>query len=204
MVQNMATIYSCPFLHPYQAAILNGIYKLYKDYFLHLNKCHPKVLHDSSGNTIFELVTIEEAFGDFRGQIAEKSYMFRLIEYTWGLDDNYTSNGKQTKQGGFIIAKYHSDRAQGSEEYAEAIADTEEIALDFAEKMCADSKESHPLFYYSIDTLKHMNWNAQVVRHIGDGTYSGWLCTFQFDSWFRNCIGEHTDTKWKKPSPHTY
>lgn len=182
---------------------MRGYYQLYKNYFKHFSECHPKLLEEEC-KVIFEMKNFEKAYGDFRSQVYEKTFVVRLLEYTWGLSDNYTDNALQNMQGGFLILGYHSAREQGDEEYCNVMACTEGIALDFAEKMMDDSKENHPLWKTSICTASHLNWQAVPVSCLGDGTYSGWLITFQWKSELHNCLQDHYDEKWKTPSPHTY
>jgi hypothetical protein len=180
------------------------MYKLYRQYFEHLCTIHPDLLHKpASDEYVFEILSIEQAFGDYRTAIKEKGFMFRLIEYTFQLDDQ-SEDARQLKQGGFIIAKYSSSREEGTPSYINAIEESEKIALEFAEKMIDDSRNRHPIFYSSINNLRELKWNAQIIQSTGDGNYHGWLCTFAFNSSIRNCLSQHPDANWKIPSPHNF
>lgn len=181
---------------------MRGYYQLYKNYFEFLTTCHPELLHlRELCKVVFEIKPIEKAFGSFRSTAAEKHYLFRLIEYTYSLADAGDENSLQDIQGGFIVAKYHSNREEGSQAYCQAVTDSEIVALDFAEKMMADSKNGHPLFYHSANNATNLSWTAQVVRCVGDATYSGWLITFRFKAEMHNCIEDHPNEKWRQPTP---
>ena len=175
----------------------------YVKYFKYQCEIHPKILHkDDVGDRCFAVIDIEEALGEFRTASKEKGVMFRAIIPFWNLPDEYSGNSRVAVQGGFIVAKYHSSRETDSVEFIRAMDESKEIALDFAEKMVADSQNGHPLFHYSINSIQHLNWNAQPRTNIGDGSYSGYLCTFTFQTHFRNCLAMHDDENWKQPTPH--
>jgi hypothetical protein len=160
----------------------------YVEYFRHQAANHPDLLHTpDAGDKVFEVIPIEDAFGDLRGAQSEKSYLMRLILPTYELGDNYTANGLKRANGAFIIAKYHSSRTQDNAHYIAAAADAERVGFDIIEKMVKDSIAGHPLFYYSINTLNDLNLEVQPKNNEGDTGYVGWIFMFQFKNFFRNC-----------------
>ena len=145
--------------------------------------------------------SFEEAYGQLRDGIVPQGYLFRLIDYTYGLGGPQAGDDRQMKQGGFIIAKHASLREDGKPAIAGAIEDCEKIANQIAVKMIADSQNTHPLFSHSINTLQGMGWNAQVVRDVGDGSYYGWLCVFDFSNYIDSCLDNEADETWKELTP---
>jgi len=176
--------------------------ELYRKYFEHQCKQHPLLLHDpDNGVQVFRMVSIEEAFGDFKTQVKEKALFFRLIEPTWTLA-NQASNARQVVQGGFVIGQYMNTTFDGPSAKDAAADATERVALDMATKMVADSADGHPLFYYSIDDMDSLRWTAQRIETTGDGSYTGWVCMFGFQTHYASCLDSHTDDNWKTLTPH--
>ena len=174
----------------------------YIKYFKHQAEQHPELLHsDVSGSRVFQVIDVEEAFGDFRTAVKEKDFIMRLLWPFWTLTDNY-SDSRVSIQGGVLIAKYHGNRKEGSPEFISAMSESAIICHDIAEKMVADSQNNYPLFYESIRSVQHLNWNAQPAPFVGDTNYSGYICTFSFDNHMRNCLEEHEDDTWKTLTPH--
>ena len=179
------------------------MYELYQAYFKHQCEIHPELLHkDELGARVFEMSSLEEAWGNARTQNLEKGIIFLLIDYSYGLGGPQAGDDRQLKQGGFLIAKHADNRENGSPATLAAIATCEKIANQIAVKMIADSQNEHPLFNYSINTLQDMGWNAQVVREVGDGSYYGWLCVFDFSNYIDTCLGNEEDENWKQLTPH--
>lgn len=162
---------------------------LYRDYLLHQAVNHPDLQHQPEKDKVFEMMSIEEAVGDFRTTIKEKGFIMRGIHYTYSISDKNADAMKQLTCG-FVIAKYHSSRTGGKEAFQQVLVDTEKVVDEIVEKMIADSKNGHPLFYYSLNTAQ----NVSVIPKVSAGEvgYSGWLCTFRIANHWRNCI-KHTD-----------
>ena len=167
----------------------------YINYFKHQAENHPLLAHsDSLGSRVFATITTEEALGDFRSGARSKGYIMRLLEYSYQVTDAGNHEVTKRHEGGFIIAHYHSSRDGGDTQYLEAVAKAERVVDDMIEKMIADSKAGHPLFYYSLDSRQ--DFIVTPARFIGDASYSGYLCLFSFNSFFRNCITAEDAPAW--------
>ena len=143
---------------------------------------------------MLQLITVDEAVGDFRSGVKEKGYIMRLLEYSYQVSDSGQHEVLKMHQGGFLIAHSYSERAGGAAAYMAAKGLAEKVMDEMIEKMIADSKNGHPLFYYSLDSRQ--DFNVTPVKHVGDASYTGYLCLFTFRSWFRNCITDPTAPAW--------
>lgn len=167
---------------------------LYIAYFKHQAVNHPDLLHDDAvGSRVFEVITVEEALGDFRTAVAEKNYIMRLMHYTYNVGDRGLNEVRKYIQGGFIIAHYHSDKA-GTVTQLEAMALAEKVVDEIIEKMIADSKAGHPLLYHSLDSKQDIT--VSPVMYVGDNSYSGWMCLFNIYNWWRDCITHEDAPAW--------
>lgn len=164
----------------------------YRSYFKHQCEAHPDIAETADGK-VFETISVEEALGDFRSMVQEKGFIFRLIDYTYQVQDNNTSDPRKIINGGFIIAHHFSTRVDGKESFYAAKDKSEKVMDDIIEKMISDSRNGHPLFYYSMNTAE--NIYCQPIDQTGDNGYAGWICTFYFANHFTICP-EHSDTAW--------
>ncbi len=159
---------------------------LYVDYFKHQVMSHPEMDYQVGVNEVFRVVNVEESIGDLRSGGSTDGYLFRLIMYTYRVSrSSKQADAKKYLTGGWIIAKGHSPRTDGTNGFLQAMADAEKINDEIIEKMIADSENGHPLFYHSFNTDQQINSQPKV--HATGAGYSGWLTTFQFSNWFRNC-----------------
>lgn len=163
----------------------------YRKYFKHQAVHHPDLQHDdASGQRVFEVIDVEEALADFRSISTPKGYLMRLINYTYQIGMNDGADAQKYINGGFIIAKYHSHRRDGEDGFNTAMLQSEKIVDEIIEKMVADSRNGHPLFNRSLDTVNSINVQPKI--YTGDSGYSGWICTFNISNYWRNCI-THAD-----------
>lgn len=163
-----------------------SFFNQYIDYFKYQCENHALLLHDDAvGDRVFEVISVEEALGDFRTAGKEKGYAFRLLEPIYFIGDNGNAPIRKTAQCGFIIAKYHGVRTGSADAYMTAMDDAESVSNDFVSKMIADSQNGHPLFFYSLDSRQNINVTPTTRR--ADGTYSGWIITFQISINFDDC-----------------
>lgn len=182
-----------------------NVLKYYIDYFKYIATTHPELQHDdASGDRVFEVMDVEEAFGDFRSAAKEKGVMMRLLLPFGSLTDEQSGNSRIIMQGGFLLAAYHSSRDQGTPEFLNAMSKSYRIAHEIAEKMVDDAQQGHPLFNFSIRSVQHLNWSVQSRVMTADGNYSGYFCLFNFEAPFRNCLAEHENEAWKNPTPHNF
>lgn len=165
----------------------------YRKYLEHQAKSHPSLLFEE-GKKVFEMIGVEEAVGDFRSQVVNKGFIMRGIWYTYQISDNYAADAMKICTGGFIVAKYHSARAQGTDAFNAAMKESEQIVDEIVEKMIADSNDGHPLFYYSLNTAQQFNISPKPA--MADGNYSGYLCTFRFNNHWRNCVTADAAPAW--------
>jgi hypothetical protein len=170
----------------------------YEAYFKNLCINHPDLQHaDVNGSKVFRMIHIEEALSDFRSGTVEKGLIFRLINYTFDIKDNYTADQTRWKQGAFIVASSHGKGK--SDEQMAAMAKAERILMDFVERMIHDSQEGNPLFYYTLNTAKGIS--AQPIIFTGDLTYSGWMAIFDFGDFVPNCITREGGPLWLDLNP---
>lgn len=163
---------------------------LYKAYLEHQAANHPDLGHDPDNNVhVFQMIDIEEAFGDFRNKAKSKSYIMRGINYTYEVGQRQHEHNKYI-QGGFLVAKFVSPRGDSSENYYTAMRDAERVTDEIIEKIIADSQNGHPLFEHSLDS--NQDFSVAPMRYYGDGSYAGWRCIFSFHNFFRSCI-DHAD-----------
>lgn len=189
--------------HSFLCTYICNMYKQYRKYFQHQCTVHPQLLHeDVLGKQVFEMVTVEEAYGDFRLALPEKGFAFRLLEMSFAGGDTKTGDLAKFCEGGFIICRHWSEKMHGKTERFAAQEECEVIVDEFLEKMIADSKTGHPLFPWSVAAGSQFNLNAQELVRTGDGSYAGWLVTFRWMNKMRNCLGKHPDATWKTLTPH--
>lgn len=163
------------------------VFDLYRAYFIHQCENHPSLVHeDVIGSRVFEMVSVEEALGDFRTAGKEKGFVFRLIEYTYQVGDNDAHQIRKQIQGGFIVAKYHGVRSEGKAAYFLAMEDSEKVVDEIIAKMITDSQDGHPLFFHSLDSRQEISVSPTLRRP--DGSYSGWICLFSFSPHFPECV----------------
>lgn len=169
-------------------------YELYRKYFLHQCEHHPDLNHsEENGNRVFEVIDIEDALGDFRTGAKEKSYIFRLINYTYSVGDDAEHEVKKTFTGGFLIAKYFDIKNTGKAALYSAMNDSEKVMDEFIEKMISDSQNGHPLFNYSFDSRQQIN--IQPALQVNP-SYAGWLITFSWSDHFRICLTDPSAPIW--------
>lgn len=152
---------------------------------------------------MFEVVSVEEAVGDFRGQVSSTGFFFRLIDYTWGVGE-VGAYQFQRKQGGFIVGKKLNLRNDGAAVRIICRNQVETIAADFITHMLGDSSNGHPLFGNMADTMESLNINAQSMINTGDGSYDGILVTFEFQPAKEFRLSCHPVTPWQQLSPFQY
>lgn len=175
------------------------MFELYRFYFQTLCELHPDLLH-SEANSIFRVIHIEEAFGDFRRECEANGTIVRLIYPTYSLTDQ-GSDARRPAQCGILIAKNYDRRFEGGVGNFAALEFCRKIADDFFEKIITDSRNGYPLFHYSANKPSQLNWTAQVLTTTGDATYAGLLCTFEISEYKAICIDNHPDATWRQPTP---
>lgn len=175
------------------------MFELYRFYFKTLCELHPD-LHHLDTDRVFEVIHIEEAFGDFRKLVQEKGFIFRLIYPTYSFS-NQGSDGHRQMQCAFLLAKSYSNRKEGKAGFFTALEACRKVADDFVVKILEDSRQGYPLFAYSANKPGELNWNAQVHNPTGDATYTGLLCTFQLSEPFPVCLSDHANDTWREPTP---
>lgn len=170
--------------------MING--QAYREYFEKQAQMHPELLH-SEGNKVFALVSVEEAIGDLRSpNVSASGYLMRCMEpvYRIGPGDQYP---RQTFDGGFMIARQHDVRNEGTSGYLAAIDGSEAVGCDIIEKMYVDSENGHPLFEHAAHGT--LTITARIRPVVGDGGYGGWLFLWSIET--RYCYNSPaTRTEW--------
>ena len=164
----------------------------YRDYFKYLCAQHPE-LTQQDADQVFGGIDIEDSFGDFRLRVEEKSYIFRLINYTYGVGLAQHENHKHLS-GGWVVAHYFGNRQATQEEYYAALAKAEKVNDEFIERIISDSEQGHPLWYHSYP--KQMNFNVQPIRFTGDASYCGYRTIISWSNYFRVCIDDPAAPAW--------
>lgn len=159
---------------------------LYVAYFEHQAKYHPQLAHDiANSDMVFEVMEVEESFGEFRTGVKKKDYIFRLFSYSYRMGKDNSGQYMKLLEGGFMIAKHISRRVSSSSEVIAARAAAEQVMDDILSNMFADSSAGHILFPYILDEANGINVTPTGL--VGDGTYIGWRCIFSFQNFFTNC-----------------
>lgn len=165
------------------------IFKDYVNYFKNLTETHPLTLHkDVVGSKIFRLISAEEAVGDFRSGIKEKSYLVRLLMPSLASKgvDNF---GRFEWLCGFLVAKYTPMRQTDADDsMIDALDETQAVASDFLAQIIEDSINGHHLFAYSANSPEAIHATMQPRIFQGDTQYSGWLVTFRLSIPFTRCV----------------
>lgn len=150
------------------------------DYFQNLCVQHPDLLHaETSGQRVFEVVAYEEALSDFRTAGQEKAYFVRFIVPTMRWQGS-GSNARKMYQAGLMVGKYYSTREDVKAEKVDAWSAAERVADDFIARMVADSRNGHPLFFNSIDSVDNLNLSGDFWDAQGDGSFAAVLYMFDF------------------------
>lgn len=178
------------------------MFQLYHDYFFWLCHLHPAFAH-SNAQRVFELVSVDEAFGDYRGHASKSGFIFRLIDYTWGIDEIGDFHF-QRKRGGFIVAKNMKTRDALPAVRITARNQCETIINDFITHMLADSNNGHPMFSGNQDEPGKLRVNVTPALNIGDGTYDGAMCTYDFCPEHNYALDCHPVDEWQELSPFDY
>lgn len=178
------------------------MYQLYHDYFKWLCQLHPSLAHTDTAKS-FEVISVDEAFGDLRTGAGTNPFMFRLIDYTWGLvaDGDYQ---QQRKEGGFIVAKKVDKRNGVAAGRITVRNQCETIINDFVSHMVADSINGHPLFGRSIDSIELLKLNVQPLLNTADGSYDGLIATFTWQFPNDYTLACHPVPDWQELSPLEY
>ena len=164
----------------------------YQDYFKYLTEQHPDLLHIDSAE-VFGMMDIEDSFGDLRVKAKEKSFIFRLINYTYNVGLVGAENIKHCT-GGWVMLHYFGNRQATEDQYYEALNKAEKANDDFIERIINDSQLGHPLWYNSYS--KDMNINVQPIRFSGDGSYCGYRTIISWNNYFRVCLNDPEAPAW--------
>lgn len=164
----------------------------YQDYFKYLTEQHPDLLH-TSDREVFGMIDIEDSFGDMRISVKEKSFIFRLINYTYNVGLTNHENLKHCT-GGWFIGHYYGNRQATEEQYYEALNKAEKANDEFIERIINDSQLGHPLWYNSYP--KAMDINVQPIQFVGDASYCGYRTIISWNNYFRVCLTDPQAPEW--------
>lgn len=151
----------------------------YRDYFHAVASGSAVLRHeDRDGERAFDFVGLEESFGVLRDGVRPQSFIMRLVRPRRSFDRE-ESGTFASLQGGFLVARFGDSRMEGGG----AIIDAQDASLQLSDaiaaRMVADSRAGHPLFVYCADRADMLDWNAEPVEGVGDGTYHGYFITFR-------------------------
>lgn len=167
---------------------------IYRKYFEHQYNSHPDMggaAADVRGG--FQVVSLEEALGEFRSDLARDQIIMRISNYSYTVNDNTADDAQKMCQAAILILQGHSSRSEDPADYYRAMERTEKVTDELIEKMIADSRNGHPLFNYSINTVANVNVSPR--ENYGDGK-CGWLLVFRFNNHFRNCVQSEDAPAW--------
>lgn len=148
-------------------------------------------------------MSVEDALGAFRGKASSSGFFFHLMDYNWSVDETGAYQF-QRKMGGFVIGKRIDIRKNPASARIVCRNQCETIANDFITHMVADSRAGHPLFGNSSDTLQSLKLNVQPAYVVGDGSYDGIVCTFEFSPPRDYELECHPVPAWQQLSPTEY
>jgi hypothetical protein len=147
------------------------------NYFQYQCEEHPLLLHaDVSGQRVFEVRPLEEAFADFRTGATEKGYFVRLVVPTFGMNGSVSKAVKQY-QIGLLVGKWYSRREDEGRAAIVAASSSEEVFDQIISKIISDSQNGHPLWEGYADSLNDLNIQGDYYFHGGDGSYAGVFAT---------------------------
>lgn len=152
--------------------------KDFKDYFKYLCEQHPLLLHsDNSGQQVFEVKGVEEAFGAFRTGASEKAYFVRMVLPTMDFK-NAGTTPRKGYQFGLVFGKFYSRREDSIDEIITALSLAEKLGDQFVARMISDSRNDHPLFQNCCDQPDGLNLTGDCFLYEGDGSYAAVMYMF--------------------------
>lgn len=161
-------------------------------YYSDLATNHPDLLHDEvAGNRVFEPVSYEEAFSDYKTAAQEKSFFLRFIMPTMSFKDK-DNNARKEYQCGIMVGRYYSTREDVKSAKLQAFGEAERVADDIVARMIYDSRGGHALFSHSIDKIENLELTGDFVDVQGDGSYAAVMYIFNFNT-FRCIDGAGSD-----------
>lgn len=166
----------------------------YIQYFKHQATHHPALVHTDE-HRVFEVVDFEQAWSDFRTTVKEKDYIMRLALPSGGIMGN--SDETIEVYGGFMIARYWDRRNKTDDDMIEALAGSLQIGLEICEKIISDSKNGHPLWYWSANSPESLDASYTPKIYSGDAQYAGYWFTFRFNNHYKNCLYRADAPLWK-------
>jgi hypothetical protein len=151
-------------------------------YFKYLCTQHPLLLHtDATGDRIFEVRDLEDAFGSLRSTARAKSYVVRFVFPTMGLTRDH-DGARKSYELGLLILKWHGKKESEDADVVAAMSAAETVADDIIERIVTDSRQGYGLFEYGIDNPDNLNLQGEFIQRSLDGSYSGVLYMFRFDT----------------------
>lgn len=159
--------------------------KLYRDYWKHQAKAHPTLAHTDAAR-VFQVITIEQALGDYRVGVQAQGWIFRLIEPTYRILLDDSGRYRKYMQGGYVVAKWIDFRAADEDTRHQIVDQVEQVNDDLIAKMIADSMNDFPLFNHSLDSNQQIS--SELVPITGDASYIGIRTIYSWDTGFVNCL----------------
>lgn len=160
-------------------------------YFEYLCTQHPDLQHaDTVGERVFEVVTYDDAFSDFRTAAQEKAFFVRFILPTMRLE-RQGANARKMYQVGLMVGCYYSRREDVRGAQVEAFAGAERVADDFIARIIADSANGYPLFGGNSDSADRLNMTGDFWDVQGDGSWAAVL--YMFDLAAFRCVDPNGD-----------
>lgn len=164
-------------------------------YFRYLCEQHPSLLHtETTGERVFEVLPLEEAFSALRAGAKEKDYLVRLLLPQISLS-NQGENAAKGYEVSLLVLRYHGTREATKSGIVAALSNAEQVADNFFQRMVLDSRAGHPLFLGRADQASGLNMSGECVMNVMDGAYSGVLYSF-FIATFR-CLTGDFDVPWE-------
>lgn len=154
----------------------------FEAYFRYLCTQHPKLLHsETSGQQVFEVKPVEEAFSAFRTGAVEKGYFVRMLLPTMGFSNGGTTPRKEY-QFGLMVGKQYSRREDAKLAGITALGLAEKVADELVARMIQDSRNGHPLFEGCCDMPDDLNMTGDNYLFEGDGSYAAQLYMFDLST----------------------
>lgn len=132
---------------------------------------------ESYENRAFQVVDVEEAFGDIRSLITNVVVRWFIPTYT--IMDPGGSPRKIYTAGFMILVKHNRGE---TDDYINAITKAEDISDQFIDRIKYDSQNDSTLFLGGEDSYEEMSINGVPIKGSGDSNFSGWITTLQIMS----------------------
>jgi hypothetical protein len=167
----------------------------YANYFEYVASKHPLLNHVAEiGKRTFDVIPQSDVkdFDMIRTEIdAAADFAMVAVIPTLELQERTDAGVNRTYTGAFFVLKKYSSRNDEKRSWYGGTSEAEGIAEDILQRIVKDSRNKHPLFHRSCDTMGALNYRM-LERKVSN--WSGLLVTFNFSNIMPDC--PNTTTNW--------